>query len=152
MPLKPMSAYRRDDYTYESPDGDEYEITIVQTAERKYVEIKRDSEDGDDQVNWDVEMLLDIADAVRKVVHKPAVVKSHSLPASKVIDYRDETPQKPSDAIQESVDKSLEHMEETDAVVPVQSFSPNAQQEIEDRLGRSPTAAPPELQIRRKEH
>ncbi len=150
MPLKRMSEYKRDDYTYESPDGDQYEITIVQTVDRKYVEIKRDSEDGTDQVSWDVEMLLDIADAVRLAVQKPVAPKNHSLRAPNVIDHRKDNV-KPSDAIQASVDQSLEHMEKTDETLPVQSFSPNVQQEIEDRKKQTPNAAPPELKIKRSD-
>jgi len=149
MPLKRMAEYKRDDYSYESPDGDQYEITIVQTADRKYVEVKRNSEDGTDQVSWDVEMLLDIADAVRLAVQKPTVVKNHALRVPKIVDYRNEE-LKPSDAIQASVNESLEHITKTDEMIPVQSFSPNVQQEIESRLGKQPVAPPAELRIKRK--
>jgi len=149
MPLKRMSEYKRDDYTYESPDGDQYEITIVQTIDRKYVEIKRNGEDGTEQVNWDVEMLLDIADAVRHAVQKPGVVKTHSLQAPKVIDHREDA-KKPADAIQESVDESLEHISRTDDMVPVQSFSPDVQGEIESRLERKPAPPPIKAAIKRK--
>ena len=62
MALKRMAEFKRDDYSYESPDGDQWEITLIQTADRKYVEIKKGN---DAQVQWDIEMLLDIADAVR---------------------------------------------------------------------------------------
>ena len=148
MSLKRMSEYKRDDYTYDSPDGDQWEITIVQTADRKYVEIKRNSEDGSDQVNWDVEMLLDIADAVRSAVQRPKSPRSHTLKSPKVIDHRiDKTP---SDAIQESVEQSLEQMVQTDSVVPTESFSPERlQQDVEHRIAHSATAPPDEAKIKR---
>lgn len=123
MTLKRMSEFKRDDYSYESPDGDQYEITIVQTADRKYVEIKKD----DDQIQWDVEMLLDIADAVRAAIHKPTKKKPHHLRSPNIIDHREKTDNAtPSDMIQASVEESMEAMESTSTttVAPVQSFSP----------------------------
>lgn len=122
MPLKRMSEFKRDDYVYESPDGDQYEITIVQTADRKYVEIKKD----DDQIQWDVEMLLDIADAVRAAIHKPIKKKPHHLRSPNIIDHREKTDNAtPSDMIQASVEESMEAMESAPTTVaPVQSFSP----------------------------
>ena len=126
MPLKRMSEFKRDDYVYESPDGDQYEITIVQTADRKYVEIKKD----DDQIQWDVEMLLDIAYAVRAAIHKPIKKKPHHLRTPNIIDHREKTDNAtPSDMIQASVEESMEAMESiTTTVVPVQSFSPGTSQ------------------------
>lgn len=126
MPLKRMSEFKRDDYVYESPDGDKYEITIVQTADRKYVEIKKYDDGDDDQIQWDVEMLLDIADAVRAAIHKPIKKKPHHLRTPNIIDHREKTDNAtPSDMIQASVEESMEAMESTTTtVVPVQSFSP----------------------------
>ncbi len=121
MPLKRMSEFKRDDYSYESPDGDKYEITIVQTADRKYVEIKK----GDDQIQWDVEMLLDIADAVRNVMHKPTKRKPHALRSPNVVDHREQAKDNltPSDMIQATVEESMENIDSS--VPPVQSFTPD---------------------------
>lgn len=127
MPLKRMSEFKRDDYIYQSPDGDACEITIVQTEDRKYVEIKR----GEEEVQWDVEMLLDVADAVRHVTQKPTKSsKPHQLKKPSIVDHREdesdesEEVKSPSDTIQESVDESMGQIDTT--VAPVQSFSPEA--------------------------
>lgn len=135
MSLKRMNEYKRDDYSYESPDGESYEITIVQTSDRKYVEIKRDS--SDESISWDVEMLLDIADAVRAATQKPVAPKAHALQKPNVSDHRSKEPT-PSESIQATVDKSLEQMQKTDDVSPVQSFSPDhIKGDIENRLGKT---------------
>ena len=136
MALKRMSEFKRDDYSYSSPDGDQYEITIVQTADRKYVEIKKDGEQEEDHVQWDVEMLLDIADAVRAAVYKPAKSKPHQLRSPNVIDHREplKNNPSPSDMIQASVDESMENIDSS--VAPVQSFSSEKRDlvaELEDR-------------------
>jgi len=147
MTLKRMSEYKRDDYTYGSPDGDTYEITIVQTADRKYVEIKRDG--NEEAVSWDVEMLLDIADAVRSAVQKPTVSKAHALQRPKVSDHRSKE-LTPSESIQASVDQSLGKMEQTDETLPIQSFSPDHMQEdVENRLRKSPASANPASKIKK---
>lgn len=148
MTFKRMNEYKRDDYMYESPDGDNYEITIVQMSDRKYVEIKRDGQD--DLVSWDVEMLLDIADAVRSAVQKPAVTKTHTLQKPKVLDRRSDN-LSPSESIQASVDQALGRMEQTDGVEPVQSFSSeHIQDDVANRLGKSPLSVNPEAKIKKK--
>lgn len=124
MALKRMAEFKRDDYSYESPDGDKYEITIVQTADRKYVEIKK--EETEEEVRWDVEMLLDIADAVRATTQKPVKRKPHQLRSPNIVDHRDKENDNPSpsDAIQASVEESMENIDPSTTVAPVQSFSP----------------------------
>lgn len=148
MPLKRMNEFKRDDYAYESPDGDQWEITIVQTADRKYVEIKRD----DQEVQWDVEMLLDIADAVRSAMQKPVKKKPHQLQKPNIVDHREkETEPTPSETIQASVDESMENIDP--AVAPVQSFSPEKHDlaaELEDRKSMRRGQPDPEKVIRRK--
>lgn len=154
MTLKRTSEFKRDDYLYESLDGDEYEITIVQTTDRKYVEIKKD----DDQIQWDVEMLLDIADAVRAVIHKPAKSKPHHLLSPNITDHREKPKSNPtpSDMIQASVEASMETMEATDpsasSVAPVQSFSSPPRDlaaELEERKTKGRGTSDPEKVIRR---
>ncbi|MHA2279349.1 MAG: hypothetical protein ACXAC5_00450 [Promethearchaeota archaeon] len=147
MPLKRLSEYKRDDYTYESPDGDQLDITIIQTADRKYVEIKRGGSE-ETEVTWDAEMLLDIADAVRQAIQKPTVSgKSHALKKPRVVDRRDDAT--PSETIQASVEESMEQIEKTDDFVPVESFSPDhLKTDIEERLQR-PSVIDPEQRVRR---
>jgi len=146
-----MSEYKRDDYTYESPDGDTYEITIVQTADRKYVEIKRDGEgEEEDKVSWDVEMLLDIADAVRTATQKPSAAKAHALKKPQVMDRRSEELKSPSETIQASVDQSLGQMERSDNIDPVQSFSPDhIQEDIASRAAKTAASIPPEKRVKK---
>lgn len=150
MTLERMSEFKRDDYLYKSPDGDQYEITIVQTENRKYVEIKKD----DDQVQWDVEMLLDIADAVRAVVHKPTKRKPHHLRSPNIIDHREQSLENPSpsDMIQASVEESMETIDSSMVVPPVQSFSSKKRDilaELEDRKTMKPGDVDPEKIIKR---
>ncbi len=119
MPLKRTSEFRRQDYTYVSPDGEKYEITIVETSDRKYVEIKKDEE----EITWDVEMLLDIADEVRYASRKSPAQgqgQKHGLKKPKIIDHRD-IGESPSEQIQASVDESMENIDVSSA--PVESFS-----------------------------
>lgn len=123
MTLKRMAEFKRDDYSYESPDGDKWEITLIQTADRKYVEIKK--EETEEKVQWDIEMLLDIADAVRAAIQKPAKRKPHQLQSPNIIDHRDkEGSPSPSDKIQASVEESMQNIDPSTTVAPVQSFSP----------------------------
>ncbi len=144
MALKQMSEFKRDDYAYESPDGDQYEITIVQTSDRKYVEITK----GDDQIQWDVEMLLDIADAVRSAIQKPTKTKSHQLKSPNITDHREKDNPSPSDTIQASVEESMENIDSS--VAPVQSFSPkDIAAELEERKTMKPGMPDPEKMIRR---
>jgi len=151
MTLKRMSEFKRDDYSYESPDGETWEITIVQTADRKYIEIKRGEEE--DPVQWDVEMLLDIADAVRTAVQKKSTkVKSHQLQKPNVTDHRKQENPSPSDSIQASVDESMESIKSTNPVAPVQSFSPERDlvAELEERKAMNPGIADPEKIIKKR--
>lgn len=142
MPLTRMNEFKREDYSYESPDGDQYEITIVQTSDRKYVEIKR--EDGEEEaVQWDVEMLLDIADAIRSATQKPVKRKAHQLQKPAVIDHRVQESETPSDMIQASVEESMDNMDP--AISPVQSFSNTNHDAVEEMLKRKdgpPVALP----------
>ncbi len=152
MALKRMAEFKRDDYSYESPDGDKWEITLIQTADRKYVEIKKDEED---QVQWDIEMLLDIADAVRAAIHKPVKRKPHQLRSPNIIDHRDQGNDNPtpSDTIQASVDESMESADDpSTAVAPVQSFSPeqDLSAELKKRGNMQRGVADPEKMIRRR--
>lgn len=151
MALKRMAEFKRDDYFYESPDGDEWEITIIQTADRKYVEIKKGKEDQV-QVQWDVEMLLDIADAVRAAMQKPVKRKPHQLQSPNIIDHRDKGNESPSDTIQASVEESMGNIGSTDAVVPVQSFSPeqDLKVDLDERKNMPRGVSDPEKTIRRK--
>lgn len=149
MTLKRMSEFKRDDYTYESPDGDQWEITIVQTADRKYIEIKKGE---DDAVQWDVEMLLDIADAVRTAIQKPVKTKPHKLKKPSIVDHRKkEEIQSPSETIQASVDESLDTIGSD--TVPVVSFSPDKRdllEELEKRKEMAPGIPDPEKVIKRR--
>lgn len=151
MALKRMAEFKRDDYSYESPDGDKYEITIVQTTDRKYVEIKK--EETEEKVQWDVEMLLDIADAVRTTMQKPVKSKPHQLRSPNIIDHRDKenSNPSPSETIQASVEESMENIDPSTTVAPVQSFSPeqDLSAELKKRNNMHRGVPDPEKMIRR---
>ena len=149
MALKRMAEFRRDDYSYKSPDGDKWEITLIQTADRKYVEIKK--EETEEKVQWDIEMLLDIADAVRAAIHKPVKRKPHQLRSPNIIDHRENDNPTPSETIQASVEESMEGIDPSTTVAPVQSFSPEQDltADLKER-GEKPRGVPdPEKMIRR---
>ncbi len=157
MPLKRTAEFKRDDFTYKSPDGDEYEITVVQTSDRKYVEIKREGDET--QVQWDVEMLLDVADEIRRATQKRSTAaKTHALKKPHVIDQRQGNPEiedqpiSPAESIQASVKESMK--QSTDDTSAVESFSGGFSSggpiatEIEDRLSRPPQAAPDKAKVK----
>lgn len=135
-----MSEYKRDDYSYKSPDGEDWEITVIQTKDRKYVEVSREGDDSD-KVAWDVDMLLDIADVARLATSpsKPIARQSHGLKKPQIIDHRESEESETvdgegsrSDQIQASVDESLE--KEIDAgFVPSASLS---KESIESEIKR----------------
>lgn len=127
--LKKMNDFQREDYVYESPDGDHWDITIVKTGDRKYVELKNAATEVD--LRWDVEMLLDIADAVRQASSKPhEVAKKHNLKKPLIQDVRNiETGEMPDNS---------ESNTEVAGQTPEQ-----IQADIEARLGRGrPSVAP----------
>jgi len=120
MPLKRMAEYNRKDFLYESPDGDEWNITLVDTGDRKYIELQKQ---GEETVNtWDVDMFLDIADAARNAMHKQSSVKKRKIKGPNIIDHRDVNLNQP-ESIQNSVENSMEQSDSS--VTPVESFSPN---------------------------
>jgi hypothetical protein len=138
-----MSEFKREDYSYTSIDGDEWDITLVQTSDRKYVEIRKGDET---QVQWDTEMLLDIADVARQAFQRQAPISSgpNNLRKPQISDHRNqevsEEPKNetPSDMIQTSVDQSMENMD--DAARAVESFS--ASKMAEDIAKRQGGASP----------
>jgi len=156
--LKRTSAFKRDDYSYVSPDGDEWEITILQTEDRKYVEIRQCGEDDDakaESAAWDVEMLLDIANVVKQVCQSKAESDitprqhAHSLAQPNVVDYRASTRETPSEMIEAVVEQSMENMDA--ASQPVESFSrvqATMTSDIEKR--RREVDIPEEKRIQRK--
>jgi len=124
--IKRMAEFKRDDYTYTSPDDDEWQITIVQTDDRKYVEIKKS--DGECEVSWDLEMLLDISDAVRSAIREPnpTSIKKHNLQSPNIIDHRDQN-ETPADQINASVTESMKNVDST--VSPVESLTASTLEE-----------------------
>ncbi len=149
MPLRRMAEFNRQDFIYESPDGDEWRITFFDTSDRKYIEIQKQGEEKID--TWDMDMFLDIADAVRKAVLKQTVTKKSKLKGPSIVDHRADLDQVDPESIQSSVDKAMEQVDL--GIRPVESFSPGTPEQIkEDIEGRKLAAMQPldpEKKIRR---
>jgi len=123
MTLKRMAEYIKEVYSYEGPDGDIWDITIIKTEERKYVEISKE----DEKHVWDVDMLLGIADAVRSVINKKT---SHFLLKPEIGDSR---PQ----AIQSAVNESMQNIDKSN-IEPLHSLvSSNFNEDIQKRMSRT---------------
>lgn len=138
-----MAQFNRQDFIYESPDGDEWRITLIDSTDRKYIEIQKQ---GDERIDtWDMSMFLDIADAVSQTIRKPMANKKRKLKGPKITDHRaDQDEDREFDgnpaSIQNSVDEAMEQGES--GVRPVESFSPvsHLKADIEERkkTGTSP--------------
>lgn len=105
------------EYEYKSPDGDCWNIVIVESADRKYIQFERVDDNGEvigDRVTMDGIMLLDIADAYRKLTSKTTLVNmgSPTLQAPVIVDHR---------KIDQQVEASMQKQDEK--VEPIQSFS-----------------------------
>lgn len=129
MVLKQTAEYKRQDFIYNGVDDDSWRVTIIDSETRQYVEI---SKDGDDEVHdWDLEMLLDIADAIRKFQRKPSGVKINSgnLPSPNIVDHRSESlAPTQAEIVQSSVDKSMSKINDT--ISPLESM----QSDIKKRM------------------
>lgn len=154
MPLRRMAVFNRQDFVYESPDGDEWRITFFDTTDRKYIELQKQGEKKVD--TWDMEMFLDIADSVRSVIYKQTVVKKRKLKGPNIVDRRGENPEagKP-ESIQSAVDEAMKNASDESEVSPVQSFSPapmtpeSLKEDIGERAKLTRGTPSPEKQIRR---
>ena len=149
MPLKRMAEFKRDDYAYTSPDGDDWQITLVQNDDRKYVEIKK--ADGESEVTWDIEMLLDIADAIRSASRQAVPntnSKKHKLQSPSIVDHRDA--ETPADHIHAVVTESMEQVGDTSTIPPVESFTKvsTIAEDVARRTGGA-VAANPESKVKR---
>ena len=129
MALKKISDFKKDDYTYTGLDGDEYEITIIQSPDRQYVEIKKNATEQSEkvQVCWDVSMLLELAGAVQSVIQN----NNSELAKPRIRDLRDNRSQ--AEKIQEVVDESMKKLDSTEVVVDSME---QLQKEIEQRKAK----------------
>lgn len=121
MPITIKSTFKKQEFLYESPDGDRWSISYVESEDRKYIEIGKD---GDQNTTvWDVPMLLDIADQIRMMSPKARNI-SPRLPSPTVKDHRNDNiggPPSVSEQIEDSASKTMENFD--DSVVAIESLS-----------------------------
>jgi hypothetical protein len=115
MPIKQKS--KRFEFEYISPDEDIFIITFVENEGRKYIQIKSENQDNKEAVIYDLEMLYDIVDELRRSISQSAAVATGpQIPTPNVIDHR-------SNKIQDSVAESMKNADsDTQAI---ESFSTN---------------------------
>ena len=138
MSIKEKSTFRKHELEYESPDStkespDLWDIVIVEHGDRKYIQYKRSADK--EFITIDGQMLIDMADAYRKVISSTPIPKSTPvLKVPNIIDHR--SIEKRGEEIQKSVDESMKNQD--DSVEPIQSFSADY---TEFRTGLKPEEA-----------
>ena len=134
MPIKETSTFKKHEYEYTSPDTETWRILYVESPGRKYMLIGKANQKEEEMTTWDVAMLLDIADQIRKLTSKQerAIRLSHGgrprgsgLQKPRIKDHRGGSQ---PEQIQSQVDESMR--QSTDEGTPIQSFSP--QREVQE--------------------
>lgn len=121
MSIKEKSTFKKDELTYESPDGDTWDIVIVEHDNRRYIQFKKTGDT--DFITMDGSMLLDMADAYRKKTLSKsnfAGVNKKAFEVPSIVDHR--AIEKRGVEIQKKVDETMQNQD--NSVEPVQSFSP----------------------------
>ncbi|KKN14328.1 hypothetical protein LCGC14_0997300 [marine sediment metagenome] len=121
MSIREKSIFKKHAFEYEGPDGDIWDIVVVEAEGRKYVQFNKvvKGDDPLDPITMDGEMLLEMADAYRKATSKVSSTFSPHLKAPSIQDHRGLTK---SEQIQEQVDKSMANQDHD--TQPIQSLSP----------------------------
>jgi len=125
MPIKVRSTFKKQEFEYESPDGDIWLINYVESEGRKYVQIGREGAEEKDFATWDVPMLLDIADQIRGMASvlkskPPGVRQALGLKVPNISDHRSSIPQ--VNEIEDSVANTMSNYDSK--AQPIESFSP----------------------------
>lgn len=142
MPIKVRSTFRKQEFEYESPDGEKWLINYVENEGRKYISIGREGQDEKDFTTWDVPMLLDIADQVRGMTSRIQKTQKPMprLKSPKIQDHRNEGI---VSQIESNVQESMSNYD--DSVQPMESFSPQANEWFGVRTGVDPLIAAQEV-------
>ena len=123
MSIKEKSTFKKHELEYQSPDGDIWDIVMVEHEDRKYIQFKRSP--AKEYITMDGAMLLDMADAYRKITSKAGTsVKQGQRPfhVPSIVDHR--AIEKRGADIQERVDETMRNQD--NSIPPIQSFSPAA--------------------------
>lgn len=135
MPLQKDAVFNKVEYSYNSPDGDKYRLTVVDTGQSKYIEIKQidqDSKEQDKRV-YDLNMLFEVVDEIRKASSNRTVTaqtRRQRLAAPRLTDYRGASPSAVAQSTQAKVDASMQAYDES--IKPVDSFSKQQTKEGEN--------------------
>lgn len=123
MTIKKKSKHLKEEYVYKSPDEDVYNICVIETDDRRYVEIARG--DSDPSV-YDAEMVKDIYKILFPNERSRSVLSAPSgrptlTGAPVVTDHRREqvSDQRP-ESIEKAVASSMEKLD--DDVKPVEAL------------------------------
>lgn len=148
MPIKVRSTFKKQEFEYESPDGEKWLISYVENEGRKYLSIGKEGQDEKEHTTWDVPMILDIADQIRGMTSR--VPKAQKAPprlkSPKIQDHRNEG-LVVSNQIESDVEESMANYDDT--VRPMESFSPPAggyDEWIGVRSGVDPNVAAQEVE------
>ncbi len=122
MSIKEKSKFVKHEFEYSSPDGDKWDFVIVEYLGNKFVQFQKVSDDPQnraDPTTIDGNMLLDMADAYRKVF---SMISSSSV-ASSPVGLRTPVIQdhRSSSAIQSSVEKTMKNQDPN--IKPFQTLS-----------------------------
>jgi len=148
MALKQTAELKRQDFVYDGADDDSWKIIIMDSEDRQYIEISKITNDGTQESHvWDIEMLLDISDAIRKFRQKPApyAMTGTRLSRPNIVDHRPKQENSTqAEIVQLSVDDSMTKID--DSIKPVVSM----QNEIDHRKsGISSIPAPIKSKVKK---
>jgi hypothetical protein len=158
MSIKEKSKFVKHEFEYSSPDGDKWDFVIVEYLGNKFVQFQKiadDPQNRPDPTTIDGNMLLDMADAYRKVfsmissslTSNPAAVAGLRTPV--IQDHR------LSAAIQSSVDETMKNQDPD--VKPFQTLSNEKAEYAKFRTGLDienrgdVPETPPEYEIKENE-
>lgn len=123
MPIKVRSTFKKQEFEYESPDGEKWFINYVENEGRKYLSIGKEGQDEKEYTTWDVPMILDIGDQIRGMSSRiPKTQKTPRLKSPKIQDHRNEGGLPATNQIESDVEESMSNYD--DSVQPMESFSP----------------------------
>jgi len=121
MSIKEKSTFKKHELEYESPDGDIWDIVVVEHGDRKYIQFKKSADQ--EFTTMDGPMLLDMSDAYRKITMRSGAAfaaNKGAFEAPSIVDHR--AIQKRGADIQQKVEETMQNQD--NSVEPIQSFSP----------------------------
>ena len=119
MPLQRVSEIKVVEFKYTGADGDIWDITFFDSNDRRYIKIQKE---GDEFChNWDVQMLLDLANSVQNIINpyisksqeafpsllKPTVFDHRELPTPNDLKIGEELGSAPAESLQADIEQRI---------------------------------------------